>query len=629
MRAAKEVCRSFWEGLKPDPIGTIDEWAAEHRVLSKESSKEYGRWDNSRTPYLVEPMRCLSVTSRVQTVVLIFGAQVGKTETGNNFVGYIVDRGLGPVLVVQKTDLLAKRYSKQRLRPMFRDTPTLRGKVSDASKRDGKNNLLYMEFSGGHLIVVNAEAAGGLRSMPIRFIFGDEIDSYPGDVEGEGDPCDLAEQRSNTFSTKKKILWVSTPTDEETSKINKKYKKGDMCQFHVPCPFCSFYQPLEWGNVDFKRDREGELVPGSVTYICSECKEHIQEWQKTQMLERGRWVAQRNEPTGLVRSFHLNSLYSPVGWKSWEDVAREFVEADNLKDENKLKTWVNTALAETWKNRGEKPKWERLYNRREDYKIGVVPRGAVFLTLSADIQKDRIEWEVIGWGPRHESWSVEWGVIEKDISKDPWHDDMDAVLLKEWPTEDGLGLRIRKAAIDSGYMAHHVYKYTRTRLVCIAVKGRDTFPAIIGPATKQDINSKGGKMRRGVKLHLVGTNLSKTELYGWLRLDANTDGTFPAGYRHFPQYSEEYFKQLTAEQRVKKKDARGRVKYVWDTIRERNEKLDLWVYARAAASLVGLDRWTKERWEEERQALGAPLRAKPQKRRKRRTMHGGESWLGQ
>ena len=199
----KTLRKAFGEGLRPDPIQTISEWADEHRRLSRESSAEPGRWRTSRTPYLREIMDSLSPSSLVQRTVFVAGAQVGKTECGNNFVAFVIARGLGPILIIQKTDQLAKRYSKQRLAPLIRDTPALHGKIRDKRSRDAGNTLLHKEFDGGQLIIANAEAAATLRSMPIRFLFMDEVDSYPVDAEGEGDPCDLAIRRTATFPRRK------------------------------------------------------------------------------------------------------------------------------------------------------------------------------------------------------------------------------------------------------------------------------------------------------------------------------------------------------------------------------------------------------------------------------------------
>ena len=95
----------------------------------------------------------------------------------------------------QPTVELAKRFSRQRIDPLLEETPALRERVAPARARDSGNTMLSKEFPGGILVLTGANSAVGLRSMTARFLFLDEVDAYPGDVEGEGDPIALAEKR--------------------------------------------------------------------------------------------------------------------------------------------------------------------------------------------------------------------------------------------------------------------------------------------------------------------------------------------------------------------------------------------------------------------------------------------------
>jgi phage terminase large subunit GpA-like protein len=202
--------RSWRDGLKPDPLLTVSEWADQHRVLSQRASSEPGRWRTARTPYLKEIMDCLSPSSPTQRVVVMKGAQVGGTEAGNCWIGYVIHQAPGPMLAVSPTVELAKRNSKQRIDPLIEESDVLRERVKERRSRDSGNTVLSKDFSGGVLILTGANSAVGLRSMPARYLFLDEVDGYPGDVEGEGDPILLAERRSATFQ-RRKILLVSTP----------------------------------------------------------------------------------------------------------------------------------------------------------------------------------------------------------------------------------------------------------------------------------------------------------------------------------------------------------------------------------------------------------------------------------
>jgi phage terminase large subunit GpA-like protein len=339
---------SFIAGIRPDPLVSVSEWANTNRVLSQTASSEPGRWRTDRTPYLREIMDCLSPSNHTEKVVFMKGAQIGGTEAGNNWVGYIIDQAPGPLLVVQPTVEMGKRWSKGRLAPLIEDTPCLRGKIKDPRSRDSGNTVQSKEFRGGIVVVTGANSAVGLRSMPVRYLFLDEVDAYPGDADGEGDPVSLAIQRTATFA-RRKILLVSTPTIQGISRIEMEYENSDQRQFHVPCPNCNELQVLVWPQVQF------DDVNGAF-YKCISCSQKIEEFEKTEMLQRGQWIAKF--PDRSVAGFHISSLYSPVGWFSWQQAVTNFKQAQ--KNETLLKVWVNTTLGEPWVDRGEAPDWERL-----------------------------------------------------------------------------------------------------------------------------------------------------------------------------------------------------------------------------------------------------------------------------
>lgn len=587
---------SFNAGLRPDPMLLVSEWSDEFRVLSKTASSEPGRWRTDRTPYLKEIMDCLSPYSKYEKVVFMKGAQIGGTECGNNWIGYVIDKAPGPMLVVQPTVEMGKRWSKGRLAPLIEDSPILREKVKDPRSRDSGNTVQSKEFPGGVIVVTGANSAVGLRSMPVRYLFLDEVDAYPGDVDGEGDPVSLAIQRTSTF-TRRKILLVSTPTIQGLSRIEQEFELSDQRYFHVPCPFCGHYQKLIWAHVKWNDD------PTKAFYECENCNKHIQNHQKTEMLEKGKWIAEN--PTSRVAGFHLSSLYSPVGWFSWGLAAQNFL---NAKDnEQLLKVWVNTTLGETWIDKGEAPDWERLFERREDYKIGIVPEGGLVLTAGVDVQKDRIEVEIVAWGSDKQSWSVDYRIIDGggtsfgDPAKPETWRELDKILDNELESADGIYRKISMMAIDAGYATQEVYNWVRSKpsTQVMAIKGTAKAIVPLGNPTKIDINQKGTKIKRGVKLWPIGVSILKSELYNTLKLQ-RVDNEFPPGYAHFPMYNPEYFKQLTAEQLVTRIH-KGYPKTEWQKMRDRNEALDCRIYARAAAIALGVDRWSESRWNALRQ----------------------------
>ena len=584
----------FNAGLKPDPLMNISEWADKYRLLSQKASAEPGKWRTSRTPYLKEIMDCLSPYSGIEKVVFMKGAQIGGTEVGNNFLGYIVHLSPGPVLLVMPTVDGAKRTSKTRIEPMFEAIPELKGVISDRRSKDASNTTLMKEFQGGVLVLTGANSAIGLRSMPVRYIFLDEIDAYKGDVEGEGDPVNLAIKRTSTFN-RRKIFMVSTPTIQGVSRIEYEYEQSDQRHYMVPCPYCNKRQSLKWKQIHFENDD-----PATATYICEHCGAIIEEHLKTWMLENGIW--EKTNPKSIVAGFHLSSLYSPVGWFSWADAVKQFLDAKN-KD-NLLKVWVNTVLGETWLEKGEAPEWQILFDKREDYQQEIVPSGGLFLTAGADVQKDRIECEVVAWGRNKESWSVGYFIINGDTAREEVWNELSEFSKRYFEHSSGVMLPISRFAIDSGFATQQVYNWVRKQPInfAMAIKGTDSGVTPLGLPTRVDLNINGKRLRRGAKVWSVGTSILKSELYQFLRLTQNEDESYPAGYCHFPKYGSEYFKQLTAEQLVTKM-VRGYQKREWQKTRERNEALDCRVYARAASISFGIEQFTETKWRNLEKAL--------------------------
>ena len=418
-------------GARPDPLLTISQWADRYRWLSQRASAEHGRWRTERTPYLREIMDCLSPMSPIERTVFMKGAQIGGTECGNNWMGYIIHQAPGPMMAVQPTVEMAKRNSKQRIDPLIEESEVLRKLVRDPRSRDSGNTVLSKDFPGGVLVMTGANSAVGLRSMAARYLFLDEVDAYPGDVEGEGDPITLAMARTRTFA-RRKVFLCSTPKITGMSRIEAAYEESDRRRYFVPCPTCRDFQVLKFAQLRWPKGN-----PQAAVYVCEHCGQEIQNHQKHWMLAQGEWRA-GTKGDGKTAGFHISSLYSPVGWFSWGDAAKQFEQAQ--KNSSLLQVFVNTVLGETWTQLGEAPDWQKLYDRREDYKIGLVPRGGLFLTAGADVQKDRIEVEIAAWGRGKESWSVDYRVFEGDTSRPAVWEKLTGLLNETFTTASGLEL---------------------------------------------------------------------------------------------------------------------------------------------------------------------------------------------
>jgi len=590
MSSLAALDRALADGIRPDTLMTVSQWADAHRLLPRRSSAEPGPWRTSRTPYLKEIMDCMSATSDVQVVVLMKASQVGGSEAILNALGYAVDHAPGPALLVQPTDGLAKRFSRQRLEPLIRSTPRLAEKIAPARGRDSGNTILSKEFPGGILVIAGANSAVQLRSIPAMYAFLDELDGFPVDVDEEGSPLALVEARQRTFSRRKAML-VSTPTIAGKSAIERAYQDSDQRRFYVPCPECGVFQPLEFSRLTWSRLN---LPPERAVYVCRACEYPIEERHKPSMLTAGEWRPEAPGRGGNVRGYHLNGLYAPLGWLGWGQIARQFVQRH--RDPEQFRVFVNTVLGETFKSKGEAPEWEPLMQRRESYPIGTVPAGVVFLTAGVDVQKDRLVTEVVGWGANKESWSIDYGVIPGDtanLETGPWSA-LDELLNSTFLNAHGEQMQIKLLAVDSGYNTSTVYAWTKKYPLSrvIAVKGHSRGGVLIGSPNPVEVTIGGRKMKRGARCWPVATDLAKSELYGWLRLQAPADGDpHPTGYCHFPEYPEEYFRELTSEQLVAHKNRKGYIRLEWELIAGRqNHLLDCRNYARAAAALAGLDR---------------------------------------
>jgi len=588
--------KAFLRGLKPEERLSVSEWADKYRRLSSKASAEPGPYRTSRTPYAKEIMDTLSADDPTEEIVFMKASQIGASEVGNNWVGYVVAQSPAPVMIIQPTVEMAKRNSKSRIGPLIDECPELKALVKDPRSRDSSNTVLAKEFPGGIMVMTGANSATGLRSLPARFIFGDEIDAYPKDADGEGSPIDLAKARARTF-TRRKFYFPSTPTVEGESEVAKRFEQSDQRYYNVPCPFCGHRQKLVFQKLKWPKDK-----PEEAKYQCEACDCLIENWQKTAMLAGGKWI--KENPKSKIAGFHLNALYSPVGWYSWGEIASDFLKAKR-SGPDALKTFVNTVLGETWKEKSETPDWHRLYERREAYKIGTVNSKVGFLTAGADVQKDRIEVEVVGWCENFESYSVDYRVLMGDTAHGDVWNDLAALLDEQFPLDgnERVSHSIRVLAVDSGYNTQHVYNWVRKfpQSRVIAVKGKDTQLTTIGRPTPADVTIKGERIRRGVKVWGIGVNILKSELYGWLRQNRpvkDKNGALPpmpTGYCHFPEYDEKYFQMLTAEE-ARVKIRKGYKIVEWVKVRDRNEALDTRVYARAAAAVFGIDRFTKEKW---------------------------------
>jgi phage terminase large subunit GpA-like protein len=619
-------------------------WADSYRRIAK--GPERGQWRTSRTPYLLEPLNCTDPEHPAHKVVLQFATQLGKSEVLYNALLKRIHLAPIDMMMVQPTLQDAKDHSTQRFTQTAKAIPEVISRIAETRSRDETNTIFTKELAEGSatLFFAGANSARSLASKPLGFVACDEIDGYPLDVDGEGDPLSLVWERMSNFP-RRKLLLCSTPTLRGFSRIEAEYQASDRRRYYVPCPHCSGVQVLEWGasteyGIKWSKTPAGDPIPATAVYICKHCGAAIDEFNKTQMLADGRWIP--DEPgaqRGLVVGFHLSKIYSPLGWKSWPMLVEDWMkarEASKNGDNTRLKTFVNTSLAETWEEQGDKADEHELRRRAADIPLRVVQPGHYVRTLGVDVQGDRLEVYDWAWGRGLRRQLVDriliYGdpaIIETEAGS-PW-----ATLSEYRRTEilhvNGTPIPLMCTMVDSG--GHHtqaVYAYARQYGIekVFAVKGASQAgKSILGRPTLQDVNYKGRSIKKGVKLWPIGTDTAKAEIYGRLR-----NGIPGPGYvlmsRKLPG---DVFEQITSEKMVTK-FMRGHSKLEWVLPPgKRNEALDCSVYALAAAHWLGVDRWQEGEWSKwqariEPDPVEQPTAETPKPLMQRRGKFSGKGW---
>lgn len=574
-------CCKLWA---PPPRQSLSEWAEENFILSPEYSARTGRLQLYK--FQREPLDCFTDPYTTEIVVMS-ATQMLKTLLQQVAIAYVIARDPGPILAAQPTETDAETFSKERLAPMIRDMDCLRNRVAPEKRTSKSNTTLHKVFDGGSLSLIGAQTAGNFARRSIRYFFADERDKWPKNVGKEGDGYSLGVKRQATFRSRAKRVQTCSPTIEGDSQIAAAYAESDQRKFWVPCPACGDHQVLRWPQVVW----DSADPRGTAAYKCEHCEALWSDVDRWAACERGEWRADR--PFAGSAGFWISELYSP--WKRLGELAVDFLAKRD--DPVLLQTFVNTSLAETWKEKGEAPSHEVLMSRREDYRLGEIPPGVLFLTAGVDVQKTWVQGHVWGWGRGRQRWIIDRFILEGD----PYHDAIWSELTNQLNRSYGTGqqLNIVRMAVDSGYATQEVYRWAKQQGPgrVMVVKGVDSGASLVTTPQQVEINQGGKKIKHGARVYMVNVSMCKSELYGLLAKDRPAAGEpFPPGWVHFAaDLDEEFFRQLTAEQIVVRV-VKGYRKHEWIKTRERNEDLDCANYARAAASVFGVDRFSEHRW---------------------------------
>lgn len=532
-------------------------------MLSTKTSAEPGKWKTDRVPFQREVMRAIS-DKKTQRVVMMYGAQLSKTELLLNTFGYYSDYDPAPIMYLLPTQNLAEDFSSTRLDDMIKSTPQLKNKIFN--KDDGRDTKLQKEFAGGYIVLTGSNSAAELSSRPIRILLADEVDRFEKDVQGEGDPLNLAIERTKTFWNKK-IVIVSTPTIKGDSRIEIEYENSTKEEYYIPCPKCGSFQKLEWKNILFE----------PVGHRCPDCLEVSNEIEWKKNLIHGIWQTQEDILDFSIRGFKISELYSP--FSTWDDMIKKFKKAKG--DIQLMKVFTNTSLGELWEDETEKIDFLDVAKRREFYNAEI-PDGVNVLTAGVDVQDDRLEVEVVGWGDEYESWGIEYKKFLGSPSKTEVWEQLDAYLDKEFTYASGDKIKILGTCIDTGgHYTQEVYDFVKPRELrrVFGVKGRggDGVAFISKPSRANRLN---------IPLFTIGVNSGKETILSWLRIEKQGQK-----YMHFPDdmdrgYDDFYFKGLTSEVKTTVWE-RGIKKTIWKLVgTKRNEPLDLRNYAYAALKIT-------------------------------------------
>lgn len=567
--------------LEPRREISVSEWAEDERELTSKGSQITGKWRNDRNPPLREPMDCLSRRSRAREVVLILPIQFGKTEVELNALGYTMDVDPCPVMVVLPDEIAMDAWINQKLKTLIEGTPAVQRALTTTNSRNASNQKSFKDFAGGQLFVEHGKTATRLTLKSVRKILADEVDKFAAALTTGEDPLELLRGRVSAFPSSSSICLIGSPGLRGLSRLEEAYEESDQRRYYVPCPHCGHEQPLEWSGLQWTPDGS------QCWYVCRDCACAIEEHHKTEMILRGRWIAEN--PGASTRGYRLNCLYYQIGLgPRWLDLVRMFRKA--LKDPAKLQVFTCERLAESWVDLAmRKVTPDQLRDRMESYPLRVAPRGVLAITAGVDTQDNRLAVQIVGWGRGLKAWTLDYVELPGNPDEDAVWIALVDLLNRGIVHECGTLMRVEATCIDAGgHRTEAVKNFVRKRLLrrCLAIFGAKPANApVLSKGKLVDVNWNGQLDRRGVMIHHVGTVGIKHVLYSRIGVDGEpkkVDG------KEVPRESADRFIHLTSE--LPEEFSPGLVAETFNAKKGRfeqktgirNEPLDTWVYAYAA-----------------------------------------------
>ena len=592
--------------IAPRRVLSVSEWAEAERKLTTKGSQVTGDWRNNRNPLLREPMDCMSKRSRVHECVVILPIQFGKTEIELNILGYTMDVAPGPTMVVLPDDITMNAWIDQKLTSLIDGTPAVKRALTSTNSRNASNQKAFKDFAGGQLFIEHAKTATRLTLKSIETMLVDELDKFAGQLTTGEDPLELVRGRVSAFPTTYRICFIGTPGIKGVSRLDALYEDSDQRRYYVPCPHCRHEQPLEWGGLQWSDDG------AECWYVCRECACTIEEHYKTDMIRAGRWVAER--PGMPIRGYRANCLYYQIGMgPRWLDLVRMWRRAQH--DPQKLQVFVQERLAESWEDPSmRRVKHDQLRERAEAYELRTAPWGVLTITAGIDTQDNRLAVQIVGWGRNLKAWTLDYVELLGDPAEDAVWVALVELLNKPIAHAGGSEMRVEAVCIDSaGHRTNDVYAFVRAKRLrrCLAIFGAKLNNApVLSKGKLVDVNWRGQLDRRGVSIHHVGTVDIKNRLYSRIAVDAEpkkVDG------KEVPKTAEDRFIHTTTA--LPDEFFPGLVSETYNPVKGRfekrngvrNEPLDTWVYAYAAAHHpeLRLHRRSNAEWTAIENRLGA------------------------
>lgn len=610
------------EGIKDHhSVVSVSEFAEQHRYLPAGTTSMPGYYSFDVSPYIREIVDCMSISSPVRKLSVMKGVQIGMSVglLENTILYCIGHVKTAPVMSLIADEAMAKLRIEQYVMPMLAasgfDNLIQSNEGEKGTRKTGKTQSKISFSGGGFLLPFGANSAAKLSSFSIQYLLIDEPDRFKPTLKGQGDPVELAIDRTAGYAQSRKICLLSTPTIEGASKINEHYQRGDKRQYLVPCKHCGFEQKLEWNKFNKEtgelygllfNHENGVLVKGSVRYICSNCGGAHKNADKRKMLINGRWEATATPAVENERSYHISGLYSPVGMKSWNDVVNDWfncwdVVSGKVKDVGKLQIFYNNNLGIPFRAENDKLKFETVSeHRRKEYRLGEIPNHLalracddeiLLITCAVDVQKTYLSVGVFGWTSKQIPFVIDYQEFEgdcEDINSQPWQDLRRLIDHKEYIADNGSKYRITLTAVDSGYLQSVVISFCEEVDNTIVIKGLEN-----QQKGAQFQEFKQTKTKLGTDAYSINTGFYRERWYSALKRKWNRDDKQHEHCFNVPvDMTDKQLKELTVEVKIPdidpiSKTVRG---FKWSRPSGAdNELWDLTVYNNAVLDIIAHD----------------------------------------